>query len=334
MRINFNKGKTSQISLRRVIKLLSFTLLFGLLLLNILAWMHARSMTHFVTSGNRTLTPETQSFTRKIWTLLTGVTIPKSTNTRTPEEVRLAYDTHELKDGQDSFLQAWSIRTPNPQGLVIMFHGYAACKSDLLMPAAEFHKLGYDLFLVDFHGSGGSTGQETSIGFNESRDVAQVVRYAKDLWPGQRIILYGVSMGSAALLRAIAFEGVQADAVIIESPFDSLLHTVRNRFKLMGVPGFPAAELLVFWGGVQQGFNGFAHNPVDYARSVYCPVLLMHGARDTRATVEQAERIFDNLAGEKRFVVFPDVSHEILVNAQPDKWREEVSKFLTTSQIR
>jgi alpha-beta hydrolase superfamily lysophospholipase len=329
MRFNFNKGKSSEISPKRVIKVLSFTLLFVIVLFNALAWMHARSMTHFVSSGDRTAKPEALSFTRKAWTILTGVKIPKPVNLRTPEDIGLAYDTHEIKDSGDSSLEAWSIPHANPKGLVIMFHGYAACKSDLLLPAAEFHKMGYDLFLIDFRGSGGSTGQETSIGFNEGKDVAQAVRFVNNQWPDRRIILYGVSMGSAAILRAIAFEAVHADAVIIESPFDSLLHTVGNRFKIMGLPGFPAARLLVFWGGVQQGFNGFKHNPVDYAKSVNCPVLLMHEERDTRATPDQAKTVFDNLCGEKRFVIFPDVSHEILAGAQPDKWRAEVTKFLT-----
>jgi alpha-beta hydrolase superfamily lysophospholipase len=291
--------------------------------------MHAKSMTHFVDGGERTAKPEALPFSRKVWTLLTGVNIPRPTNSRNPKDIGLSYERHEIKDSDDFLLEAWSILNSNQRGLVIMFHGYAACKSDLLLPAAEFYKMGYDLLLVDFRGSGGSSGQDTSIGFNESRDVAQTLRYAKNQWPGRQIILYGVSMGSTAILRAVAFEGVKAEAIIIESPFDRLIHTVRNRFNVMGLPGFPAAELLVFWGGVQQGFDGFDHNPVEYARSVNCPVLLMHGERDTRATADQAKSIFDNLSGEKSFVIFPDVSHEILAGARSDKWREEVSKFLT-----
>jgi uncharacterized protein len=332
MRFNFDKGKNflfSRISPKRFIKVLSFTLLLGIVLLNVLAWMHAKSMTHFVNGGERTAKPEALPFTRKVWTLLTGVNIPRPTNSRNPKDIGLAYEIHEIKDSDHLSLEAWSITNSNQQGLVIMFHGYAACKSDLLAPAAEFHKMGYDLLLIDFHGSGGSTGQETSIGFNESRDVAQAVDYAKNRWPGRRIILYGVSMGSAAILRAIAVEGVKADAVIIESPFDRLINTVGNRFKIMGLPAFPAAELLVFWGGMQQRFDGFGHNPVEYAKSVSCPVLLMHGEQDTRATVDQAKSVFDNLSGEKSFVIFPDVSHEILAGARSDQWRVEIAKFLT-----
>jgi uncharacterized protein len=331
MRSKFGRQKNRdflRLSRKRSILILSLTFLFAILLLNALAWMQARSLTHFVNVGDRTTKPEALSFTRKVWTLLTGVNIPKPMNVGSPEDKGLAYEIHQIRDSNQLSLEAWSIRNSNHRGLVILFHGYAASKSDLLAPAALFHEMGFDLLLIDFRGSGGSTGQETSIGFNESRDVAQALSFANSQWPGSRIILYGVSMGSAAILRAIAVEGVKADAVIIESPFDSLLNTVRNRFRIMSVPAFPAAELLVFWGGVQQGFNGFQHNPVKYAQSVGCPVLLMQGERDTRATTDQARSVFTQLSGEKRFVIFPDVGHEMLSVAQPEKWREEVSKFL------
>jgi len=135
-------------------------------------------------------------------------------------------------------------------------------------------------------------------------------------------------MGSAAILRAIAFEDIKPDAVIIESPFDRLINTARNRFKVMGLPAFPAAELLVFWGGIQQGFDGFEHNPVDYARSVKCPVLMMHGGRDSRVTFEQGRNIFDNLEGEKRYKLF-DVGHEVMAVSCTGEWQEQVTEFLS-----
>lgn len=43
------------------------------------------------------------------------------------------------------------------------------------------------------------------------------------------------------------------------------------------------------WGGWQQGFNGFRHNPVDYARRVRVPTLLMQGDRDDRVSVAEAQ---------------------------------------------
>ena len=58
-------------------------------------------------------------------------------------------------------------------------------------------------------------------------------------------------MGAASVLRSVHSCGVQPDAIIAESVFDRMLTTVRHRFELMGVPSFPCAELLVFWGGRQ-----------------------------------------------------------------------------------
>jgi hypothetical protein len=86
-------------------------------------------------------------------------------------------------------------------------------------------------------------------------------------------------MGAAAILRAVHAHAIQPDGVILEAVFDTLLNTVRHRFRAMQVPAFPSAELLVFWGGRQWGFDGFEHNPSGYAASVHCPTLLMHGAR-------------------------------------------------------
>jgi alpha-beta hydrolase superfamily lysophospholipase len=76
------------------------------------------------------------------------------------------------------------------------------------------------------------------------------------------------------------------------------------------------------------GFNGYRHNPVDHARDVHCPVLLMHGAKDTRVTHEQARSIFDNLAGEKQFHILEGVGHESYFGSRPDEWVTTVAPFL------
>jgi dipeptidyl aminopeptidase/acylaminoacyl peptidase len=96
----------------------------------------------------------------------------------------------------------------------------------------------------------------------------------------------------------------------------------------MGLPSFPSAQLLVFWGGMQHNFNGFAHNPVEYAKSVRCPVLLLHGADDPRVTRQQAESVFANLAGPKRLMMFEGVGHQPYLAARPQQWQDCVSEFL------
>jgi hypothetical protein len=209
-----------------------------------------------------------------------------------------------------------------------LFHGYASSKSEPLAEARAFHDFGCAALLVDFRGCGGSTGNTTTLGVFEAADVASASALARRLAPDKPIVLYGGSMGAVAILRAIAHEGVAPSGIVIECPFDRLLRTVEHRFTAMGLPSFPCAELLVFWGGLQLGMNGFAHNPVEYSASVICPVLLMHGADDKRVSVAEVEAVYAGLAGEKQLEIFPDVGHEPSCRARPDLWVRHVEEFL------
>jgi pimeloyl-ACP methyl ester carboxylesterase len=135
-------------------------------------------------------------------------------------------------------------------------------------------------------------------------------------------------MGAAASLRAVAASGADPDGLIIESTFNRMLDTVSNRFAMMGVPAFPAARLLVFWGGVQTGFSAFEHNPEEYAKACRVPALSMHGEIDRHARLEEGRAVFDNLAGPKQWLTFPNTPHTALYGAHPDRWRTGVSIFL------
>lgn len=314
--------------MKRLIRLAITAVLSAFVLANGLAFMQARAMTHFVESGNRTGKPEQLSVLDKFTVLFAGVTIPRPVNRRSPADLNLSYELHRIPSAQRNILDAWLIPGTNDGAMVAMFHGYAATKSTLLSAAREFHQLGYPVLLVDFYGSGGSSGSGTTVGVRESDDVAAVVEYARRKWPERKIVLYGFSMGGSAVLRAIAVNGVEAAGVIVEASFDRLLNTARARFAAMGFSATPFAELLLFWGGIQNGFNPFAHNPVDYARSVKLPVLILHGGADRRVTVDQARNVAAALDGNGRLIVYDETPHTPIVEAKREEWIRDVGQFL------
>ena len=96
----------------------------------------------------------------------------------------------------------------------------------------------------------------------------------------------------------------------------------------MGVRSLPSAELLVFWGGRQAGFNGFRHNPVEYGPAVTCPSLFLHGTVDPRARLEEGRRVFDAVRGPKHFTEFPGAGHEAFLVRYPDEWKKAVAELL------
>ncbi|MAG92586.1 MAG: hypothetical protein CMJ48_02370 [Planctomycetaceae bacterium] len=315
--INSNRKATASLALLAVV-----------VAVNALAFMHAHAMTHFAVDGERTGGPASLSTWQKAKVLLTGVRLPKPRISETPAEFGLSYHVHRFTSETGIEYEAWHVPCPESQGLCVLFHGYGRCKSSLLGEAQAWRELGYETLLVDFRGAGGSSGRETSIGFHEADDVVAACEFARRELTDEPPLLCGRSMGAVAVLRAVAKNDLEVKALIVESPFDRLVSTSENRFYAMGLPAFPFAQLLVFWGGVQHGYSGFEHNPVEYAEDVDCPVLLINGTLDSRVTQEQARSVFENLAGRKQLVFFEGVGHESCQAADAQKWTRCVAEFL------
>jgi dipeptidyl aminopeptidase/acylaminoacyl peptidase len=314
--------------MKRFGKLLTAALLSAVVSANIIAFMQARAMTRFTGGGERTAKPEQLSFFDAATVFIGGVNVPRPQNTRTPAALDLPFKTHRFPSGNGSTLEAWYVPGEDERLIVVLFHGYAASKSTILNATRVFHQLGYGTLLVDFYGSGGSSGNETTLGVEEARDVAAAVNYVRQTWPNRKVVLYGISMGGAAILRAVAAEKVNAHGIIIEATFDTLLNTGKSRFRALALPGSPFAELLLFWGSLQRRFNFFSHNPADYARAVNCPTLILHGEKDERATLEQARNLARSFGGSARLIVYPDVPHMAIVDARPSEWTRDIRVFL------
>ncbi len=311
-------------SKRRVAAWLAAACVVGLVALN----GHARAMTTWIEHGDASGPFDTMTTTARIEALLFGVRVRKPANAGAPDDLGLAFQTLTIPG--DPRLEAWFVPHAKPAGLVLMFHGYAASKSTLLPAAKGFHDLGWAVLMVDFRGSGGSDGQGTSIGVHEADDVMRAADLAAALdVPGPRVF-YGFSMGAVAILRAASLDLIAPDAAILGAPFDRLRSTVANRFAAMGLPAFPAADAMVFWGAVQQGFAGASHDPVVYAESAGFPVLQLHGELDWRVTVNESRAVHAALAGPKRMHVFKGVGHAIYRAERPAQWQAVVEPFLAS----
>ncbi len=223
-------------------------------------------------------------------------------------------------------LVAWYYNS-GTKGTFILFHGYAGEKSDLLQRANLLEDQGYSTLLVDFMGHGDSEGFQTTIGFQEAKQVQSCYEFIQKKGEST-IYLFGASMGAVAIMKAIDDELVFPNALILECPFGSLLKTVKARFDEMHVPTFPMAHLLVFWGGLQNAYWGFAHKPSEYAKSIDCPVLLLQGGKDTKISLEETQTIFENLHGEKTLHIYDEARHEDYLLKYRKEWVQHVYDFL------
>ncbi len=298
-----------------------WTTLVVFILMNIIAAMHAWSFTHFVEST------EIKSSTddNAIWLALTGVKNPRPQNNIVPEQT---YETIIIEGEIPT--ACWLIKTDSAIGTVIVCHGYGGSKSSMLDKGYEFLSQKYNVLIPDFMGCGDSHGNQCTIGFYESQQVTSCYNYLKEQGE-ENVVLFGTSMGAVAIMKSLSDDSIDATCAIIECPFGSMYQTTCSRFDMMGIPSFPMAGLLVFWGGVENGFWAFGHNPTEYAKNIKVPVLLLYGEKDPKVSREEIDEIYANLQGKKELVTFKQAGHENYLNQYRLPWLTAVHTFLTTN---
>jgi pimeloyl-ACP methyl ester carboxylesterase len=298
-------------------------LVLGFVFLNAFAAIHAYKFTHFTSSeGPRTKDESQLGAGEKLRALAFGVSVPKPENDKVPVA---PFSTVRIDAGKR--LEAWYLPAERASGTVILFHGYAGCRAGMLAKAERFRALGYNCLVPDFSGAGGSAGNDCSIGYHEADEVRQWHDYLQQKGIGP-VVLTGQSMGAVAIMKAMQDTPMPVTALILECPYGSMQQTVEARFRTMGVPAFPMAQLLVFWGGAMQGFNAFSLKPETYARSLKVPVLLIHGTDDRNVSREETESIFANLAGPKQRLELDGAGHNDFLEKRGPEWQAAVSGFL------
>lgn len=296
------------------------------LLINIIAFFHAYRFTHFYKGVQHTrLKPETMSWSDKLLFIFFGTKYSKSINDTEPA---VPYQVVILQTKDKLKLEGWYCRQGSAKGSVLLLHGHGSSKSRVLDEAKYFYSLGFNTFLLDFRAHGNSDGDICTIGYDEAEDVKLAYDYLRN--GGEKnIILWGRSLGAATIIRAVSEYNISPEKVILEMSFASLQEAVKARIRLTSVPEQPLAALLTFWGGAQQGFWAFDHNPCDYAVAITCPVLLQHAAKDARVSFAETKCIYDNLKStEKKLVVYHTAQHESLYKKEPVKWESAIRSFL------
>jgi alpha-beta hydrolase superfamily lysophospholipase len=291
--------------------------------MNVVAYFHAYKFTHFSENNvARTKDAKKLSTIDKIKTVLFGVDNPRPINNGTPSQ---KFETIKLQSNKS--IECWHIKTDSSKGTVILFHGYSGQKSSMLEKSDEFIKQGYSTLLVDFMGSGGSEGNQTTIGFNEAEEVKTSFDYL--ISNGEKsIYLFGTSLGAVAIMKSINDYRITPKGIIIECPFGSMYQTTCARFNAMKIPSFPMAGLLVFWGGVQNGFWAFGHNPTEYAKKIKCPTLLLYGEQDEKVSRQEIDQIYLNLKCKKTLKTYPFAGHENYLTTYKQKWLQDIQTFL------
>lgn len=292
-----------------------------------LSAQHSLALSTYVRGAPPTPALESLGFADRLGLLVGGAVLRRPTNDHSPLAVGIDFRTEHRVAKDGTSLEGWTLDHPAARGEVVLVPGYQQSREDLLDAGARFHESGWRVTLMDPRGVGGSEGNRASLGWHESQDVGSFAALARDRTLGP-VVLYGFSAGGAAVLRSLAVGEAQgADAAIVEACFSTLREALAVRVRRLGLPATPVADLLLFWGRVEQGVVGYEHNPVDYASRVEIPVLVLQGREDWRAPPGQGRSIARALP-EGRYAEIPELGHQPGAFGHPIAWERVVEGFL------
>lgn len=312
---------------RSVLKWILWVFLVQFILINVSSIIYAYKLTHFYrpVPGVVDENPSGNVFV-KTWRLFKGPVYRKITNEEPPG---FPYTTVHLFTKDSLSLEAWYIPVDSSKGTVILFHALGGNKATVLKQAYEFRYLGFSVMLVDLRAHGRSDGNVTTMGYRESEDVKLAYDYI--LKSGEKnIILYGISLGSFVIAKALYDYDIAPSRAILEIPFSNIQKLIGVRGRMIGFPEKPFGGFVTFWTSIEQGFNGFSQDTYKYVQKINCPVLVQCGETDMFASPAERDLIFKNIpAPGKKLVIYEHAVHQPLINADPLKWRQEVSEFVS-----
>ncbi len=314
--------------MRKLVSYLFRTILLLFVIVNVITAFHAYKFTHFYDAD--------QSVIVKPQNKKTGLEVTKDVlfgfkSYKRPDNIITdsSLQVVNLTTNDQINIEGWYIPTAlSHKGTVILFHGHGSHKQAILDEAAAFRKMGYHTFLIDFRAHGNSGGNTCTIGYKEGEEVKLAYNFIKEKNEG-RVILWGISMGAAAITSAMhSYPEIKPAKIILEMPYGTLLEAAEGRIRIMGIPAEPLASLVTFWGGVEHGFWAFNMKPELYAKDITEPVLLQWGANDPRVSAGEINQLYKNLQGPKKLVVYQNSKHESLCKNEHVKWTSEMQNFL------
>lgn len=244
------------------------------------------------------------------------------TTGQTPADLGLAYQTISFVTADGLTLRGWYVPGQN-DATVILCHGFARDRSELLPEASWLAERGYGVLLFDLRAQGASDGAHIGLGYLEAQDVRAAVDLVLGWSQGERIGVIGYSMGAAAAIRAAAAD-TRIQAVIAVSPFGAPRDLLNQR--LAAVPLL--APLTVWWGERMTGLRPEDLRPTDdVAALAPRPILIMQAEADDVIPRDSGQRLYQAAGEPKTLWSVPGVAHVDFRQAVPEAYQQRIVSF-------
>ncbi|MFY2563013.1 alpha/beta hydrolase [Corallococcus terminator] len=214
-------------------------------------------------------------------------------------------------------LRGWYVPSRN-RAAVVLVHGFADNRAQLLFEARALARAGYGVLLFDLRAHGESGGDHVTWGDSERRDVTAALDFVstrRDVDPA-RLGLFGFSMGGTTALL-VAEQDARVKAVAAAGAYPALEADVYSGYGRWGA--FSAEPVL--WTLRHAGVDVEAVRPIDgMCRLQGRPLLLVNGDVDPDAPAKLQASLFRAACEPKSLWVVEGAGHGEYARVAPEEY--------------
>lgn len=213
---------------------------------------------------------------------------------------------------------------------VLLCHGYTGNLKDMFKYGYHFYKKGYNLLIPDFRGHGDSEGTYVGMGWHDRLDIKRWIDEIIKENSNSKIVLFGISMGAAAVMMTSGENLPQNVKVVVEdcgysSIWDEFKYQLKMIYKL---PSFPVLHIASIVSKIKAGYWLWEGSAKEALRKSKLPTLFIHGKEDTYVPFEMLDKVYNSLNAPKEKIVVEGAAHSGASKILKEKYWEKVFLFI------
>lgn len=176
--------------------------------------------------------------------------------------------------------------------VAIICHGHTVNRICAVKYAKMFYDIGYSVVIYDARYFGASSGDYSTLGQNEEKDLVNVIAYTKKIFGEDAFIgLHGESMGGATVLLVLKESNV--DFVVADCPFASSRQLFKEQLTMrFHIPMFPCLNIAHFVGKAMYHYDFYKVNPMEGVAHTDVPICFIHGKADSYISPKHSETMY------------------------------------------
>lgn len=218
--------------------------------------------------------------------------------------------------------------------LVILTHGYLGNAKQMgLFGQYYHHDLGYNIFMPDARGHGGSAGNYYGFGWPDRLDLIDWTQtLVKKLGPDSKVVYHGLSMGAATVLMASGEDELphQVKAIIADSPYMSVYQLFAYQMnRMFYLPAFPLLDSTSLLTKIRAGYSFREASALKAVEKANIPILYIHGEGDTFVPTKLTKELYGHTKSDAELFLVPDANHGESFALAQDEYKIRTDDFLS-----